>query len=125
MHPPVLDMQLLLAGSDRVIRVWDVQRWSLQQYLQGHTDAVHVLAGHPYDPRLVLSAGYDGLCRLWDVQAGSELQRCAAWVPFGSAIAIAAFSGGNSCEVSSTLAVHARSSRCADNLCRHCESRQS
>lgn len=70
-------LQLLLAGSDRVIRVWDVKTWSLQQLLQGHTDAVHVLEGHPLDPRLVMSAGYDGLTILWDAQAGTELQRWA------------------------------------------------
>lgn len=74
-------MQLLLAGSDNVIRIWDAKCWSLQQHLQGHTDAVHVLVGHPYDPRLVLSAGYDGLTILWDAQAGTELQR---WVHDGA-----------------------------------------
>jgi WD40 repeat protein len=77
----LLHVQLLLAGSDNIIRVWDAKCWSLQQHLQGHTDAVHVLVGHPYDPRLVLSAGYDGLTILWDAQAGTELQR---WVHDGA-----------------------------------------
>lgn len=68
-------LQLLAAGSDNVIRVWSTKDWSVLALLLSHTDAVHVLTGHPFDPRLVLSAGYDGLSILWDCEAGVELQR--------------------------------------------------
>lgn len=68
-------LQLLAVGSDYVIRVWSTHDWSLVMLLRGHSDAVHVLAGHPYDPRLVLSAGQDGLSIIWDAATGAELQR--------------------------------------------------
>lgn len=68
--------QLLAAGSDHVIRVWDTQdSFSSVQLLQGHSDKVHVLCAHPFDPRLVLSAAYDGRSVLWDVASGTELRR--------------------------------------------------
>ena len=71
----MLLLQLLAAGSDNAIRVLRTTDWSLSGLLQGHKDAVHVLEGHPYDPRLVLSSGFDGLSILWDTEAGVELCR--------------------------------------------------
>lgn len=75
--PVCLCLQLLAAACDRAIRVWDTKSWSLLMLLQGHSDTVHVLSGHPFDPRVVLSAGYDGRIILWDTATGAEIQRWA------------------------------------------------
>lgn len=74
-HVNVTLLQLLAAGSDLSIRVWSTQDWSLQAQLRGHSEVVHVLSGHPFDPRLVVSAGHDGRSVLWDAEAGVELRR--------------------------------------------------
>ena len=62
-QPPTPDQlpQIMGAISDHSVRSWDA--WSgrpRHSPLRLHTSTVHVLEGHPWNPRVAMSAGYDG-----------------------------------------------------------------
>ena len=73
---PVLDIALLKggkelvsAGADGEIRIWDLTRGKVLRSLKGHRDWVRKLVALP-DGTRVLSACDDGTLRLWDVENG-------------------------------------------------------
>ncbi|HXY40281.1 MAG TPA: protein kinase, partial [Vicinamibacteria bacterium] len=63
--------RLLTGGSDRVVRVWDLQTGRPVLEMPGHTDAVTAVAA---GAGVLASAARDGTVRLWSPQDG----RCAA-----------------------------------------------
>jgi WD40 repeat protein/Tfp pilus assembly protein PilV len=64
---------LASAGTDRVIRVWEVARGACR-LLEGHTDEVFALAFHPDGTRLA-SGGRDRAVWIWDLATQKKLVR--------------------------------------------------
>lgn len=63
---------LAVAAEDDAVWVWDLESFSLQFELRGHTDAVSVTAWSLNGER-IYSAGWDGTVRVWSSSDGSEL----------------------------------------------------
>jgi WD40 repeat protein/serine/threonine protein kinase len=66
--------QLVSAGLDRTVRLWDMASGEQLAVLQGHTDEVLAAVFHP-DGRRVASGGRDRSILLWDVATGEEVAR--------------------------------------------------
>ena len=60
---------LASAGSDRVVRLWDVVTGKEVLTLTGHDKDAAALAFAP-DGKVLASAGHDGTVRLWDLGTG-------------------------------------------------------
>src|SRR5262249_6284004 len=78
-------------GSDRVIRLWDLESGKEVRRLEGHTAAVWGLA-FTRDGKRLLSASIDKTLRLWELATGKEERRfeghtgavrCIALLPDG------------------------------------------
>jgi WD40 repeat protein len=65
---------LVTAGTDGVIRVWDVTSGRVRRTLNGHTNAIYKAEFSP-DGRLIASSSRDLTARLWDFATGREVQR--------------------------------------------------
>ena len=65
--------RLASCGSDRTVRVWQIDGGACQ-VLRGHTDDVFAVAFHPDGTRLA-SAGRDRAIWLWDLSRGEEVAR--------------------------------------------------
>ncbi|HVS20076.1 MAG TPA: protein kinase, partial [Planctomycetota bacterium] len=63
--------ELLVAGTDGRIQVWDLEQGQ-GRWLLGHEGPVHAFDASP-DGRLLASAGADGSVRLWDLATGALL----------------------------------------------------
>jgi WD40 repeat protein len=63
--------QLASCGSDRTVRVWQIDSAAYQE-LRGHTDDIFAVAFHPDGTRLA-SAGRDQAVWLWDLERGEEV----------------------------------------------------
>ena len=63
--------RLLSAGSDRTVRVWNLNAYSELQTLRGHTDSVRALALGP-DGELAASGSDDETVRIWDLQEAAR-----------------------------------------------------
>lgn len=68
--------QLAAAGSDNLIRLWDVQTQTEIGILRGHTGSVAALE---CQGKVLVSAGYDTTVRIWDV--GDQVAAGAAEQP--------------------------------------------
>jgi WD40 repeat protein len=64
---------LASAGSDHVIRLWDVETGSEVGALNGHTGSVRAVA-FSGDGRHLVSAGADSTARVWEVSARTQLK---------------------------------------------------
>jgi WD40 repeat protein len=62
--------ELLTAGDDRVIRIWNAQSREEVLCLSGHSDGILSLACSP-DGRRLVSGGRDNTVRVWDRATGS------------------------------------------------------
>ena len=60
---------VLTGASDRMVRLWDLERGQCKSVLQGHTAGVWVVAWSA-DERLAISGGQDYAVRLWDIETG-------------------------------------------------------
>jgi WD40 repeat protein len=61
--------RLATAGSDNMVRIWDLQERSEIAALKGHTGTVAVLA---YHQDVLVSTGFDTTVRVWRNQAGGR-----------------------------------------------------
>jgi RNA polymerase sigma factor (sigma-70 family) len=68
------DRTLFSAGSDRIIRVWDVASGKNLARMTGHSAQINALALSP-DGKLLASAGNDRTVRLWDPAGSAEVRR--------------------------------------------------
>ena len=74
------------AGSDGMVRLWDLQTGQELRQMRGHADRINAVALSP-DGRRALSGGKDGIVRLWDLETGKDLRALKAhrgWI-FGLA----------------------------------------
>lgn len=63
--------RLAVAGSDRMVRIWDIQRGAELQTLWGHEGTVRSILAFPNTP--FLATGDDaGIIRIWDHVTGRE-----------------------------------------------------
>jgi len=65
---------LLTAGTDGVIRVWDLVSGQLQRTLTGHTNSTYKAEFSP-DEKLIASSSRDQTARIWDFKTGRELHK--------------------------------------------------
>jgi WD40 repeat protein len=65
---------LVAAGTDGVIRVWDVASGQMRRTLNGHTNSVYKADFSPND-KLIASSSRDTTVRIWDFAAGRELYK--------------------------------------------------
>jgi WD40 repeat protein len=69
--------QVLSAGADGYLRLWDVATGKELRSFRGHRGEVSGAAFSP-DGGRALSGGYDGTVRLWDLASGQELGLCGS-----------------------------------------------
>lgn len=69
---------LVTAGTDGVIRVWDVASGQMQRTLTGHTNSTYKADFSPNE-RLIASSGRDTTARIWDFASGRELYKLAGF----------------------------------------------
>ncbi|MFO0925436.1 MAG: WD40 repeat domain-containing protein [Gemmataceae bacterium] len=67
--------RLLVAGLDRIARVYDAATGQVLHELRGHQDSLTCLAVSP-DGQLLVTGGDDRALRVWDVRSGDAI---AAW----------------------------------------------
>jgi len=74
--------QILSAGFDLVIRLWDIPSSTVELEFHGHENDILALDVWPEEKRL-LSGGVDGLVRMWDLNSGrllSTMESHTDWV---------------------------------------------
>ncbi|MCS7168011.1 MAG: c-type cytochrome domain-containing protein [Gemmatales bacterium] len=59
-------------GCDRIVRVWDTEKWALEQSIENHADWVLDLCFTP-DGKYLLSASRDKTAKVWDLSAKEPL----------------------------------------------------
>src|SRR5687768_16698190 len=65
---------LVTAGTDGIIRVWDVASGQVQRTLTGHTNSIYKADFSPNE-KLLASSSRDLTARIWDFATGRELHR--------------------------------------------------
>lgn len=68
-------MQLIASVSSCNIVIWDARKGTQLCLLEGHTQNIPVLEGHPFMFNILMSAAYDGNTIVWDVDTGKQLAR--------------------------------------------------
>ncbi len=65
---------LVTAGTDGIIRVWDVASGQMQRTLAGHTNSTYKADFSPNE-KLIASSSRDTTARIWDFTTGRELYK--------------------------------------------------
>ncbi|HUS00015.1 MAG TPA: WD40 repeat domain-containing protein [Pyrinomonadaceae bacterium] len=65
---------LVAAGTDGIIRIWDVESGKVSKTITGHTNSVYVAVLSP-DEKRIASSSRDTTVRIWDAASGRELKR--------------------------------------------------
>ena len=70
------DDSLVLASTHTFeVVVYSVAQGGIVMRLSGvHTEPVHVIICHPFEPRLAMTASYSGEVVLWDLRDGSPVK---------------------------------------------------
>lgn len=79
---------LVTAGTDGIIRVWDVASGQMQRTLTGHTNSTYKADFSPHE-NLIASSSRDTTARIWDFTTGRELYKLTG---FKCAVKSVAFS---------------------------------
>jgi mono/diheme cytochrome c family protein len=66
------DKRLLTAGSDRLVRLWDLGTNKVVRAFAGHTGSIRSIVMSPYGKHCA-SAGDDRSVRVWDLESGEEV----------------------------------------------------
>jgi multiple sugar transport system substrate-binding protein len=66
-------VHVLIGGSNRVVRLWDIVTGQPVQNFIGHTDAITCAAFSP-DGKQILTGSRDKTVRLWDIATGNPVQ---------------------------------------------------
>lgn len=66
--------KLVTAGTDGVIRIWDLAKRQIVRILNGHTNAVYKAEFSPNE-KLIASSSRDLSVRIWDFASGRELYK--------------------------------------------------
>jgi guanine nucleotide-binding protein subunit beta-2-like 1 protein len=70
---PAMENPVLVSCSrDKLIKVWDMNTWTLKHNLVGHTAHLNVVTISP-DGSMCASGGKDGVAMLWDLADGKSL----------------------------------------------------
>jgi len=67
--------QVISAGIDNDVKVWDLRKNAVVHHMKGHSDTVTGLALSP-DGSFVLSNSMDNSLRVWDIRAFAPQERC-------------------------------------------------
>ncbi|MFO0825774.1 MAG: serine/threonine-protein kinase [Gemmataceae bacterium] len=81
------DAQLITAGTDKLIRVWDAATGSPIRKLEGHTQSVRAISLLP-DGRRLISASHDKSLKLWDITTGECLNTYPGSAPVVAVVAL-------------------------------------
>lgn len=65
---------LVTAGTDGIIRIWDVASGHMQRILSGHTNSIYKAEFSPNE-KLLASSSRDSTARIWDFATGRELYK--------------------------------------------------
>jgi WD40 repeat protein len=69
-----LSTTVLASGSsDRTIKLWNLNDYSIICTFSGHTGIVSCLSGFSIRPNILLSSSYDKTIRLWDIEKKANL----------------------------------------------------
>ncbi|MDH5576697.1 MAG: hypothetical protein OEY80_14520, partial [Nitrospirota bacterium] len=66
-------LTLASGGTDRFIRIWDIETGRLLRSLRGHTQVIREIKYSP-DGQILASASEDRTIRLWNPQTGENLR---------------------------------------------------
>jgi WD40 repeat protein len=86
--------KIVTAGSDSVLKIWDVKNGKEIATLEGHEGAIYACSWSP-DGQIIASAGDDRFIRFWDAEKGTEVKSvlahdklitCLAWASTGNRI---------------------------------------
>jgi len=86
--------KIVTAGSDAILKIWDVENGKEIHSLHGHKRDVNVCSWSPF-ASVIASAGNDGLLRFWDSEKGTGIKSipaheriitCLSWSPDGTRI---------------------------------------
>jgi len=64
--------RIAAGGCDRLIRIWETEKWTLEQTVENHADWVLDLCFSP-DGKYLLSASRDKTAKVWDLSAKEPL----------------------------------------------------
>lgn len=65
---------LVTAGTDGIIRIWNMASGQVSRTLNGHTNAIYKAVLSP-DEKLIASSSRDATARIWDFATGRELYK--------------------------------------------------
>ncbi len=66
--------QIVSAGDDGTVRIWDAASGTAVRSLEGHTRSGSWSAAYSPDGKQIVSAGADGTVRIWDVASGAAVR---------------------------------------------------
>ena len=64
------DNKKIVAGSQYIIRIWDLESGNLINTLTGHTDCVNSVAISPDNKKIVSGSDDKTIC-IWDLESGN------------------------------------------------------
>lgn len=69
------DRYVIVAASDRIVRIYNPSNGELLQNLEAHKNEVYAMDTCVANPRLLVTLGHDGLMNWWDIETGRLLKQ--------------------------------------------------